>query len=336
MIITQNTNLSQEEERQYFTAKNIVAWRDCSAIGKLLAIGDDTIDFLHRISTNAVQSLKKGQGIQTALLTEKARIVDVLTILNDENRTFILTSENSAETIVNWLDKYAVMDDVVIENCTETFGSIQIFGVRSGDFIEELTGANVRDISISNFKKLMVLGSEILVVRTQRMCELSFMLIFPKEIQENFFDLLRSLSENLPEVSEKVFEILRIESGIGKYGAEWTEKHNLLEAGLLGIVNFKKGCYIGQEVISRLDTYQKVKCHLVGLQSESAIPLGSAIIENNDGDFFITSSAFSPALEKFIALGFVPTIYASASTNISLQFADEILTVEIVNLPFVV
>ena len=62
------------------------------------------------------------------------------------------------------------------------------------------------------------------------------------------------------------WEALRIKAGVPVYGREMGESYNPLEAGLIGAIDFEKGCYIGQEVIARLDTYDKVQKILVSLK----------------------------------------------------------------------
>ena len=64
------------------------------------------------------------------------------------------------------------------------------------------------------------------------------------------------------------FTQLRMELGIPAFGYELTEDFNPLEAGLISHINFNKGCYIGQEVVARLNTYDKVQRKLVRASGE--------------------------------------------------------------------
>ena len=75
--------------------------------------------------------------------------------------------------------------------------------------------------------------------------------------QSNIHSILKD--KDIQVIAGDVLDIIRIESGIPGYGSELNEDHNPLEAGILHAVNFEKGCYIGQEVIARLDTYDKLK-----------------------------------------------------------------------------
>ena len=70
----------------------------------------------------------------------------------------------------------------------------------------------------------------------------------------------------------EAYEALRVGLGAPSYDRELSEAYNPLETGLWGSISFTKGCYIGQEVIARLDTYQKVQKHLVSLSFSPTRP----------------------------------------------------------------
>ena len=72
-------------------------------------------------------------------------------------------------------------------------------------------------------------------------------------------------ASGIPPVGEEALEAVRLSYAVPAYGHELGEAYNPLEAGLIGSIDFAKGCYIGQEVIARLDTYQKIQKHLVRL-----------------------------------------------------------------------
>ena len=99
------------------------------------------------------------------------------------------------------------------------------------------------------------------------------------------------------QLSDGGFETIRVEEGCPALERELTEDHNPWEAGLDRAIHIDKGCYLGQEVIARLDTYDKVKQRLVGLRIPVAGRIdGSSRLVSVDGRMAgeITSSAFSP------------------------------------------
>lgn len=107
-----------------------------------------------------------------------------------------------------------------------------------------------------------------------------------------------------------LFQTVRIEQGVPWPGLDLTADINPLEAGLEKFISFQKGCYIGQEVIARLDTYRKVKAHLRGVLFDYPEPAGSpGIFKADDGTEagYLTSDCFSQTIGKRIGMGYIKT-----------------------------
>lgn len=339
--------LSSDELSAYNAAKTAAAWRTCSDTGKISARGKDVLDFLQRMTTNDVLSLKgsseAGSGAQTVVLTEKARIVDVPTVLAREHDVLMLCSAGQATALTTWFDKFIFVDDVQLTDITETIGAVMVFGPRSPQLLAELTGTHVQELRVNHWQKAALReefgGVELTIVKQQPLCELCYTLLFAAEHQTQMEAVLQDLGNNVPHISEEVFQVLRIEAAWGKLGAEWTEQYNPLEAGLVGLVSFTKGCYIGQEVIARLDTYNKVKMRLVGFVANEEIPQNAQFFEDSTATptviGTITSSSYSPELTKYLALGYIRSQFANPGTSVFATTATQNISTEIVKLPFV-
>ena len=116
-------------------------------------------------------------------------------------------------------------------------------------------------------------------------------------------------------------EIVRIERGVPSTDAEIAEHFNPLEAGLKKFISFNKGCYVGQEVVARLNTYDKIQRRLVGLQwdSPSRKLLSPSISLSAQGKQvgLVTSLIEVPWQQKSIGLGYVRKGHAQAGTILS-------------------
>ncbi len=344
-----NTHHSFNAEA-YTTAKSSVGWRKhpCDIV---IARGNDRVDLLQRMTTNTLSGLagttERGMGVQNILLTDKARIIDVFTVLARENDLMLLFSPGMGVQAMEWLEKYTFIDDFTTTDSTAEYASFLVFGVKALQLLEEITGGVVLgDVRTSAWLKAALPDvPEIVIVKQPPLCEFCYTLLVPKAFEGRFIEILSSL-EGVAEVNDATFETLRIESAWGKLGLEWTNERNPLEAGLVGLVDFKKGCYIGQEVIARLDTYNKVKMRLSGFVSDTPIPLQARIIdEQSEAGKRIdiggmTSTTFSPELGKYIALGYIRSAFANPGAFASVVVADESGSetaemLEIVKLPFV-
>ena len=101
--------------------------------------------------------------------------------------------------------------------------------------------------------------------------------------------------------------MLRIEAGLPAGGRELNEEHNPWEARLSDAISLEKGCYVGQEVIARLNTYKKVSKFLVRLLvagNEDPVP-GTPLCHQGETIGSVTSSARVPGTGTVLALGYV-------------------------------
>ena len=83
------------------------------------------------------------------------------------------------------------------------------------------------------------------------------------------------------------------------------------------MIDFKKGCYIGQEVIARLDSYNKVNKRLMGISSQSHFEEHDLIYVEDEQIGVITS--ISSLEDMTIALGYVRSEHSYDETNIKIQ-----------------
>ncbi len=125
--------------------------------------------------------------------------------------------------------------------------------------------------------------------------------------------------------------------GIGVSGQEYTEDHNPLEAGLWEAVSFDKGCYVGQEVIARLNTYDKVSRSIVGLRLPPGADVPAPGTELYAGERRVgkvTSALVPPGWEHAVALAYVKRGDGTAGAELSLGKAGSPATAAVVELPF--
>ena len=128
----------------------------------------------------------------------------------------------------------------------------------------------------------------------------------------------------------------RIEQGVPSHGSELTDAYNPLEAGLLKHISFNKGCYIGQEVVTRLDTYDKVQKHLVGISwNDHDVPAANATL-SHDGKKVgtLTSAVVSPRLDHGIGLAYVRKGRSQAVIELTLTLPDGETAARVEPLPF--
>jgi folate-binding protein YgfZ len=133
-------------------------------------------------------------------------------------------------------------------------------------------------------------------------------------------------------------EILRIETGLPRFGVDMDDTNVVTETGLDEAVSYTKGCYIGQEIIARIHWRGHVAKRLTGLSFDSKVEARrGAAIKARDGKEIgrVTSATVSPRLERTIALAYVKYDYLAPGTEVSVPLDEEERAARVSELPFV-
>jgi folate-binding protein YgfZ len=322
----------------YTKAHNSLALYDASArFGRVAARGADAIDLLHRMSTNDLLPLigKEGTGAQTVLTNEKGRIIDLLTVLSHGNSALLLTSGGKEDEVIAWLDKFVIMEDAQFVKKSSDIAQFILFGPDALSFLSELTGKDLISLEQFHFLDLEIESEKVVLQKSHRYVESGWVLLTSSLNKEKLEAMLLVEIEARGggKIEDETFELVRIEAGIPLAPNELNEKHNPLETTLVQAVSWTKGCYIGQEVIARLDTYDKVQRHLMGVVLANGDALTAPLaVSAGDGTEIgeVTSAGFSPELGKSIGLAFIKTAFANPNASVKVGTADA----KLVKLPF--
>ena len=316
-----------------YTAATIAAVvYDASYMGRLKATGDDALDLLNRLSTNNVIDLEPGQGAPTILTTDRGRILDVVTVLRSADHIVLLTSPGLQEAVIEFLDKYTIMEDLVIEDVSSATAMLALWGPESRTCLEKATGAPIATLPLNHTVESDWEGSPIRIAACGLSGLAGYYLITPAEVAAKAWD--RVVAAGASPMGTEAYEALRVWNGVPFHGPEMGDDYNPLEAGLIGSIDFTKGCYIGQEVIARLDTYKKVQKYLVKLAFDPGSTVTSGTLLQYDGQTVgkVTSVATIPSTGESIGLGYVRTLHGVVGTRLQLE-SEESGWAEVVDLP---
>jgi folate-binding protein YgfZ len=231
------------------------------------------------------------------------------------------------------------MDDFKPVDMAGTHETILFYGEYSEDFAKGIFGIDVKSFSNNDFSIHVENDRHSMIARNDDSFGGFYFIYAAKD--NNYWSEKVFTDENfnrysMTEISSDEFEAKRIELGIPAYGKEMSNLNNPLECGLSKYVSFTKGCYIGQEVIARLDAYDKISKHMVGLSvSEpiTGIPGDVKITVDDKECGFVTSSVTS---QKFgnIGLGFVKTIFLDYNKSYRIKHNNTLNDCKIIKLPF--
>lgn len=304
---------------EYRAATEASAVHDTSQVGRLKATGDDALDLLNRMSTNEVLNLEPGQGAPTILTTDRGRILDLIGVVNLGDYVLLLTSPGEQQSVIDWLDKYTIMEDLTVEDITTETAMLTVFGPTSQSTLEA-AGLQLGQLPPYHTMSCTIAGHEVQVIHRPQGDLSSFDLVLSPEAVP---DVWQHLTESgITPVGTQAYEAARVAHAIPEYGREMGDAYNPLEVGLIGSIDFHKGCYIGQEVIARLDTYQKVQKRLVMLRfsDEAQVSEGASLLYEGQEMGAVTSVSKTPTTGEVIGLGYVRT--ASATVGARLDLAD--------------
>jgi len=310
---------------------------DRSSIGRLSLTGEDALDLLNRLSTNDLMGLRENTGILTVLTSNKGRIMDLLFVLRRADGLLALTAPENRQKVADWIDFYTFTEDVTIQDMTEETAMLSVAGPRGASFLDRVSGADVSSLGRYDSIHVRVGSVETTLIRTDLAQLPAFDLVVAAADGQRLREELLNEGEGLgvKQVGMEALEVARVELGVPAYGKELSEDFNPLEANLLEYISFTKGCYVGQEVVARLNTYNKVQRQLVGLRwdSDSSAAPGSKLLLEGKQVGLVTSAAWSPRLDKVLGLGYVKTAQTQAGTVLSMNVGDGEVPVEVVAQP---
>ncbi|MBI4336781.1 MAG: aminomethyl transferase family protein [Chloroflexi bacterium] len=307
---------------EYEAATQRVALVDRSPIGRLVAGGADALDLLNRLSTNRVEGLGPGQGTATVLTTNKGRVVDRLVALRRNDDILLLTGAQARGPVMQWIAKYTITEDASLRDVTQETAMIGLLGPRAA-VVEKVLGAKVSALPPYGSLETTWDGVALTVARTDPLRSLGYDLILPLAQAEALWESLRKAGDphGMLPLGETAWEALRVAACVPRHGRELTEAFNPLEANLQEDISFAKGCYIGQEVVARLNTYRKVQRYLVRLWLERPVPPGSRLRVQGQDAGQVTSVAPTPQ-GGTAALAYLRTRYVHPATRVDVPLAD--------------
>ncbi|MDP6125774.1 MAG: aminomethyltransferase family protein [Candidatus Latescibacteria bacterium] len=317
---------------EYRAARSTSALFALPHIEVVEATGDDQVEFLHVMVTNDISALSNVQGTYSTLLTDKGKMVADFVVISLDETMWLITDSARAPALIEHLDRYIIADDVELERLELVVLSLQ--GPKAGEIVSGAAGGLVPPKRPFDHAALEIGGQQITVVANDRTCLGGYDLLMSADSAEAVWELLTT-GDGVCPAGMDALNILRTEAGTPWFGVDMTEKTIPLEAGLVNAISTSKGCYLGQETIVRILHQGHVNRKLVGLLPDTPDPppLGTEILYNNKTTGTITSSVFSPSLDRPIALATVRRSASEPGTVVALS-TGETATATVAGLPF--
>jgi len=251
---------------------------DVSASARLVLAGKDAAAFIHRLSTQHVKDLRPGDARLNVLCTDKGRIKDLVHhVVLDDGRVLLVGYRTDTDALHAWLDRYCFSEDVAFSPLAG--GAVLVDRAAA-------VAVSPRAADLAPWAATVSGTSDdvTVVVRT-----------FDHLAVDGPAPTFIVLGAGAPAAgsNDDFFDAALIAAGAPL--AELNDAHTPLDLALHDAIHWAKGCYIGQEVIARLDTYGKQRKRLVSVVTDANVSVGDAIVVGDAVVGAVTSVARAPS-----------------------------------------
>src|SRR5215470_3176051 len=256
---------SAEEQR---FATESVALIDKNYRAYLSFTGPDRVRYLNAILTNNIKDLQAGDGTVSLLLNPQGRILAEIEAYAREDSLFCASYAMIRARLVEWLEKYIIMDDVTLTDETEAHGTLALEGPRTAEAVKELTGTDLETLAELHQTEMRVGGIHVQMSRRSPggVAGAEF-LVERSKLEDLWRALLTTVQRhNGGAMGYLALSARRLAQGVPWFGYDFGEQQIPHEAGLENShISYTKGCYTGQEIVERVRSRGQVNRRRVSL-----------------------------------------------------------------------
>ncbi len=327
-------------QAEHAAVRQAVGLADLSHRGKLRVTGDDRVKWLQSVISNDILPLQPGQGGYSSILTHKGKMLTYFRVYIQTDAVTLEDVGEIGDATYTALRKFLLYGTKAkMENCAESWGLLLVSGPKAPSVVRSAFGMDVDDLQPVNFVTARIGGHTVLIIRTEETGEIDLEILLPTEALAAAWEQLlqAGAAYGIKPIGSQAREALRMEAGLPKAGPDLNEEIVPPEANLEGkAFSLSKGCYPGQEVVARMDTYGNVRRHLVGLVlKDSVVPPHGAKLFSGDREVgWISSATQSPQMKAVIAFGFPLRDFSAPGTTLSIDISGTRHEAAVRPLPF--
>ena len=264
---------------------------DCSDRGAVLVTGPDAWSYLQNLVSADLDPIGDGQGAHSLLLTPQGKLDVDFRLLRVGDEVWLDCDPGFGEQLTASLNRFRIRVQCEVTDRTGSWGSLAVRGPGALDVASAL-GVDTPAAPHAHAR----FDDGAVVVRVPWPGGDGFDVVGPPTSAAAAMDRLSSAG--VPVCSGEAFEGLRIEAGVPRQGFELDDRTIPQEAFLeCDAVSFTKGCFLGQELVCRIDTRGHVNKYLRRLTGlEGPPPRGAEIVAGEKVVGTVTSSAPAAAL----------------------------------------
>jgi aminomethyltransferase len=313
---------------------------DVSHMGEIEIAGADALRAVQHITSNDASRLAQGQIQYSALTTPQGTFVDdVLTYkLADDHFMLVVNASNIVKDF-HWIAQHVKQTggDAAAVNTSSRYALLALQGPAAKDVLQTLTGVDLSAIKYYWFATGEVAAVRVTVSRTGYTGEDGFEVFVPPNAAERVWDaiLYAGKAAGVVPAALGARDTLRLEASMRLYGNDMDDTTTVVEADLNWIVGWKKGSFIGSDVLRHQKTGGTTR-KLVGFEMlERAIGRhGYDVYVDGQKAGVVTSGTQTPYLKKAIGMAYLPVDRTSPGTEFEIDIRGRRAKAGVVTMPF--
>lgn len=330
---------------EYAAIRRSAAVMDLAHRGILQLTGKDRLEFLNNLLSNqlwdkaAKRGLSAGEGVYAFFLNVKGRIVADMNVLELGESTLLEMDARLVEPVRKALDRYLFAEQVKMSSQVGVLHEIAVHGPGAGEALGAVLEGPLAELGAmgSCGARVAASGAQVTVFRDDVCGVPGLVVIVPAEAAG---DLWGQLAAKARPIGWAAFNTARIEAGRPIFGIDFDENTLPAETGQLGrAVSLTKGCYLGQEIVSRMHSRGQLARQVVGIRmNDDALPVAPVTVQDEQGAEIgqITSSTLSPMLSsRPVALGMLRRVSIAAGTVVRAAAEGGMHQGTVCELPFI-
>ena len=326
---------------EYRFANQSVALEDKNYRTYLNFTGPDRVRYLNAILTNNIKDLAAGEGAISLLLNPQGHIVAEMETYAFTGHHLCVSYAMIREQLIQWMDKYIIMDDVSLADETERWGTLALEGPGAAAVVKELTGLDLqqlKELSSVDARLLpdhpvaapsaagaLPLASSPVACRMVKRSPGGIAgaeFVVERDHLETLWTILLEATRNHGggPAGYTALSGQRLAQGVPWFGYDFGEKQIPHEAGLEhSHISYTKGCYTGQEIVERVRSRGQVNRRRVALLFSGAdVPEPGVPLTAEDGKEVgnVTRAARVWEPPRVVGMGYVRKEAEAPGTNL--------------------
>ncbi|WP_254273348.1 aminomethyltransferase family protein [Haloarcula marina] len=318
-------------ERTHRAVRNVVGVCEFG-YGVLVVTGEDRVEYVDNAVSNDVPAAD-GQGCYALLLDPQGRVETDMYVYNAGERLLVFTPPQEAEPLAEEWQAKTFIQDVTIRVATDDFATFGVHGPKATEKIASVLHQAASPEAPLSFNRGELGDVGVSVIRTDNLGgEESYDVVCAAADAERVFDTLVNRGLNAVPFGYRTWEALTLEAGSPLFDTE-IEGALPNDLGLRNAVDFEKGCFVGQEVVSRIENRGHPRRRLVGLTVDALPEAGAAVVAGDEHVGEVTRAVDSPMRDAPIAMAAVDWDLSEAALAVRIDGDD--VAAERTALPFV-